>query len=474
MAPIPRFNGAPAVVVEMTEWDQVGPAQNPHLKGTSLGDDFRVQRLADTLRGRVDVGRRPEGLEITTTSFVGRIDVGPLRIAIRPKLPAMPLAQLLRYAYGLRDVSIVDETRSPTTRYGLHDLLVAMLAAEVEELLYGGLARRYVSLSEQLESPRGRILLNQVIRQGGIREARLPCHYFARQVNWQLNQVLRAGLCIAARMTEDRDLRRRVHRLAEMFGEVQPKADLDAGEIERAERGLTRLTAANAPALTIIRLLHDMLGVGFKPLGDPSRMPGFLFDMNAFFQRLLSRFLHDNLTSARIADEQAIHNVFNYAPDANPNQRTAPAPRPDYALFRGKKLCGFLDAKYRDVWERGLPAEWLYQLSIYALASPSQVSVLLYASMAAESCDERVEVRHPVSWSNKGPASVIVRPVWLPRLAQLLDLERSAQLSAERRRWAEDLVVLRTRGGRVGIGIKPRREAHISRDRNAFSEVSLR
>ena len=70
-------------------------------------------------------------------------------------------------------------------------------------------------------------------------------------------------------------------------------------------------------------------------------MPGFLFDMNIFFQRLLFRFLRENLASARIADELAIRNLFTYAPDANPRQRRAPAPRPDYALFYDKVLHGF-------------------------------------------------------------------------------------------------------------------------------------
>ena len=177
------------------------------------------------------------------------------------------------------------------------------------------------------------------------------------------------------------------------------------------------MTAASAPALRIIRLLSDMLGVAFEPVGAPSRMPGFLFDMNIFFQRLLSRFLRDNLTGSTIKEEAAIRNIFAYASDANPRHRSSPAPRPDFALFRGSALGGFMDAKYRDIWERGLPTDWIYQLSIYALASPIRVSVLLYATMNADACDERIEVRQPVHWSNERPASVILRPVPLMRLA---------------------------------------------------------
>ena len=352
----------------------------------------------------------------------------------------MPLARLLRYAYGLRDVSTIEETESPTTRHGLHDLLIELLAKEVEELLHRGLARRYVPLFEKLESPRGQILINEVIRRGGVQEAKLPCLHFERLADWHLNQVLRAGLESAAQMAEDRHLRQRVNQLSAMFGGVGVLARLRHEDIERAERDLTRLTAVCRPALTIIGLLHDSLGIAFDASQPLRRMPGFLFDMNVFFQRLLSRFLHDNLTTVRITDEVAIRGLFVFASDANPRRRKAPAPRPDYALFDGSELRGFLDAKYRDIWEKGLPAEWLYQLSIYALASPSELSVLLYASMAGEARDERIEVRQPIAWSGNPPASVIVRPVPLTYLAELLDPDRLESLAGARRQLAKELV----------------------------------
>jgi len=307
-----RPDDAAILLIELAEWDQVGPAQDQRLRGISLANNMPARQLAQALRNRVDIREGYQGLEITATSFVGRVDVGPLRIAIRPKLPAMPLARLLRYAYGLRDIATPEETetRAPTIRYGLQDLLIAMLAAEVEELLHRGLARRYVPLLDRLESPRGRISVEELARRAGITDSRLPCRYFERRVNWHLNQVLRAGLEAAARMAGDRELRRRVHRLADMFGDVERKARLEIRDVEQAERGLSRMTAANAPALTIIRLLQDMLGLAFEPSGEPNRMPGFLFDMNRFFQRLVSRFLHDNLIGQRVVDEWRIQNVY--------------------------------------------------------------------------------------------------------------------------------------------------------------------
>jgi 5-methylcytosine-specific restriction enzyme subunit McrC len=88
----------PAIFVEVSEWEELGPAQYVPLKGTSLAENASAQRLATSMRDWIDVRPGYDGLEIATTSFVGRVDVGPIRIAVVPKLPAMPLARLLRYA----------------------------------------------------------------------------------------------------------------------------------------------------------------------------------------------------------------------------------------------------------------------------------------------------------------------------------------------------------------------------------------
>jgi hypothetical protein len=76
MTPKMRPNDSPRFVVELTEWDQVGPAQDLRLKGSSLAGDAQSRRLAETLRGRLDIREGYDGLEIASTSFVGRVDIG--------------------------------------------------------------------------------------------------------------------------------------------------------------------------------------------------------------------------------------------------------------------------------------------------------------------------------------------------------------------------------------------------------------
>src|SRR4051812_20497487 len=114
--------------IKLTEWAQVGPGEYPELADQLLADSVSANPLVEQLRNRIDIRRTHGGLEIASTSFVGRIDVGRLRVAIQPKLNAMPLACLLRYAYTLRNLSVVSETAAPTAHRGLHDLLISLLA----------------------------------------------------------------------------------------------------------------------------------------------------------------------------------------------------------------------------------------------------------------------------------------------------------------------------------------------------------
>lgn len=449
-----QHNSQHTLNIEVPEWSRTIIDAATPLGGWSLVNDVAAQAAAASLKGKLEIRPSLKGLEIETTSVVGRVVVGPLNITIRPKLQAMPLARLLRYAYELRDIETFDEVQSPTAKYGFHDLIVELLAAEVEELLHRGLASVYVPFANSLESPRGKIDVHEIVRRGGIKRASLPCRYHERHANCPLNQVLRTGLKYAAKVTSDRDLRHRVNQLVARFADVEERASLTTLDIARTERSLTRLTAAYRPALVVIRLIHEMQGIDTTNPSARAQTLGFLFDMNAFYQRLLSRFFRANLVGQTIRDEHALQHAFAYASDGNPRQQKAPTPRPDYALFDTKGLKGFLDAKYRDAWEHGIPAHWLYQLSVYALASPSHSSTLLYATMSKDAVDEQIDIRNPGSNTNQVLASVILRPVQLERLADLVSPLRANQLVRARQDYARELSLLQLRPNGSTLGIR--------------------
>ena len=433
-----KISSAAPLLIKLNEWDSTNPKKDTRLLGISFRRDKDAQDLALSLQGKVNFFEGLEGLSIVSTSYVGRIDIGPIRLFIAPKLPSLPLTSLLRYCYGLKDIRAVGETDTPVKKQGIEDLLISLLSAEIEDFLTRGAPRKYVSVERDLGSPRGRILMSDLASRGGIFEASLPCRYSERLPNWHLNSVLMTGIEMAASMANDRDLRRHLHRLSSMFGNVSLLSNFGESEIDRAELQLSRLTENARPSIIIIRLLKQMLGAASEANAKMSRTPGFLFDMNLFFQRLVSRFIREN-TCSEIFDEQSIHKLFSYGPNKSQKRRRPPSPRPDFALYNNRALSHFLDAKYRDIWVRRFPIEWLYQLTAYSLASPRRVSVILYASMSDDACDELIEVRQPIAWSDDIPAVVVMRPVPLVPLAALLG-EHTPQGIAARKAFADKLV----------------------------------
>jgi 5-methylcytosine-specific restriction enzyme subunit McrC len=185
-------------------------------------------------------------------------------------------------------------------------------------------------------------------------------------------------------------------------------------------REMDRRTTAYEPALIVIELLLRGEGISLDGDVERVRLPGFLFDMNRFFQALLSRFLRDNLDGYEVEDESRFKGLFRYDPARNPLRRRAPVQKPDFVVRRDRKIIAVLDAKYRDLWERALPREMLYQLALYALgqSGPTRRAAILYPTMHTAASEQTIVVQEPIGGVSQ--ADVMIRPVKLLELDELL------------------------------------------------------
>jgi 5-methylcytosine-specific restriction enzyme subunit McrC len=189
--------------------------------------------------------------------------------------------------------------------------------------------------------------------------------------------------------------------------------------------------------LSIIRLLLEAQGVVLEGQTTTTKLPGFLFDMNAFFQALLSRFLRENLPEYSVRDENGLKGMMRYNPSFNPQRKRCPTPRPDYVVIRQGAICSILDAKYRDLWEKPLPREMLYQLVIYAISHPEgRKSSILYPTTHALAKEARIDVTHPLFGGHLG--QVCVRPVLLPMVERMIS-DKTSQGRRERATYAHRL-----------------------------------
>jgi len=417
--------------ISLDEWQTLKSAEDDRRDDLIPKFDKRTEEIITKLSDKLEILELRSGLEVRATSWVGRVTVGELTITVRPKISGLPLINLLRYAYSLRDLEVFTPTGYGASGETFQDLIIEQLANEATELISRGLHRDYLRFDSELASPAGRIHFGRFAHNYASAKSAILCTYYNRSDAVLLNQVLLAGLRLAGRVSTDNLLSDRVNRLAQILEPSIPTVHLRKADIDSARHIIDRRSSAYGSALTLIEMLVNGMGISLAESNEWIQLSGFLFDMNAFFQSLISRFLRDELPEFYIQDEHRLKDVFEYDQANNPLRRRAVVPRPDFAVMVGGKVIELLDAKYRDLWETKLPRDMLYQLAVYALSKNTGISrsTILYPTLASNAVDQVVLLKDPIYGHRC--AEIVMRPVNLMELEELI---RPRQRVANRRK----------------------------------------
>jgi 5-methylcytosine-specific restriction enzyme subunit McrC len=431
------------IAVGLAEWARASPATDVRLRGLRLVSSADRDLASVLAEQRVlEISGREDGLAVRSFSHVGRVELDGITVTVRPKLAANSLLELLRYAYSLRDLRLLNEASFATGEHGLQDLVIAQLQSEARELIHRGVVRRYVRRSEELASPRGRIDVGRIARLQNAAATTVPCSHYPRASDFLLNQVVRAGLELARGLAVAPFLRGGVARTAAIFAELASPLELNTAVLRTARWRLDRLSAAYAPVLRLVEILYESSCLDLEHGLGTVRLNGFLFDMNRFFQVLIGRFLRESLPDCRVGNEVSLRGMMTYAPGFNPLGRRSPLPRPDFVVTRRRDDKFLLDAKYRDLWRTELPREMLYQLSIYAMSQPpGATAAILYPTDDPAATEAIINIKEPTSDATR--AHVALRPVLIPQLLTLLG--NTAAKERERRALASALAFGRRR-----------------------------
>lgn len=410
-----------SVNVTLQEWQGVGPVDTPQLRGLSFEDDEQARQTAAALSqaGRLEILELVKGLHIQAHAHVGRLALGPLQLTIRPKIGGNALLRLFQFAYSLRNLHFLPAAEYGVEELDFQDLLLYQLLSEVKELLARGLHHTYVQRNQWLAKPQGRLDFQRYVRTRGEATAALPCTYYPRLADNLPNRLLLAGLQLGVGLTRDLGLRTDLRQLARQLALTVSPVRITTYLLAQTYQALDRRTAAYEPAVKLIEILFQGQSLGQDVNTSDMHLPGFLFDMNHFFQALVGRFLAEYLPNFTVHEEYRLYKAIAYAPEHNPRNRRPPAPRPDFVIMDGQKIVAVLDSKYRDLWERPLPRDMLYQLAMYAfLQGENATAAIIYPTTSENAQEAHLEIRD--FQHGKKKARVVLQPLNLRQLALTL------------------------------------------------------
>lgn len=374
----------PLPVLHVREWSTT----TPDSPGGAVLRDVRLSSadrdLIAELEGHASLRftELRSGLSVSVGPHIGTVNLSAVRLVVMPKLRLDHLMRMVAYAFDLSDL-LVTETRTTyvTAEHGIIDLLGISLLRAAERIVRGGLLPTYQSRNEDLITPRGRLDLSHIATH--LRRATLRCTYDDLTVDHELNQVLAAGLRLAASVMESPDLRLDLARSADRFFGDLERRPLSMDLLEAKLSGLDRRSSHYRTALTLIALIHHGARLGQHAEAGTMPLSSFMLNMNMVFERFLGRYLSEHRTDdVRIGIQDVRSDVFTYL--ANAGGWNQPTIRPDFVFYRRNQVIAVADAKYKNRHENPPSSAELYQLTTYGLAysMPEPREVLLLHPLA--------------------------------------------------------------------------------------------
>ncbi|WP_052480963.1 McrC family protein [Gilvimarinus agarilyticus] len=320
--------------------------------------------------------------------FCGVVQLGGLTLEILPKIHGKEsdpgacrevLVKMLRKA-GLMKVHRGAGAGIQTQKHTLLDIFIQEFCLLVREQVLMGKPRDYQQREENLGVIKGKLLINQQLRQNLNHQERLYCQFDELTDDILLNQAVKFTLRLLLPKCRSDRSKKAVTELLMQHDDISDQR-IDRQSLDRLT--LDRANQRYADILAWCRLFIDAENPDVTA-GKHSLL-SILFDMNLLFERWLAASLRPLARKAGLSlREQAPRRYLAYREDVD---RKVFQTRPDISLIdRNGKVHLIIDAKWKLLngpdAKLGVSQADLYQLSSYANRYHIHQVALAYPSQA--------------------------------------------------------------------------------------------
>ena len=336
-----------------------------------LGDADTFNLAIEPIAGTSDRYRVKPG------STVGAVEIGDMSVRIEPKIG---IPQLLSIAcYSMRLFRPQAEPFDFRKDEALPDVLARALATAARRTFAHGLLHGYRTEEDTLQTVRGRIRIDDQIRQRPGFMLPIDIRYDEFTDDILENRLVKAAAYRLARMRlRSEDARAGLSWVVGMLSQVS-LVEFAASDLPKTY--FSRLNEHYRDVLALARLI--LRHSAFSSARGAVRASGFLVNMNDLFQEFLTVALREALgvSSETLRSEREVE----FDEDGRAGLK------PDLSWW-DDDICTFVgDAKYKNLTNNRVPNADLYQLLAYATTLKLPGGLLVYAQGEADEWPYRVK-----------------------------------------------------------------------------------
>jgi 5-methylcytosine-specific restriction enzyme subunit McrC len=233
--------------------------------------------------------------KLKSTQYVGFIKIQKCTIQVLPKIYSEEknnihfLLQMLRYTNKLKikeqDLGELDKIKED-----IFEVVVYLYAKHLRELLRRDFKKNYVTNEEEITFLKGKLLINQQIRNNYIDNTKYYCRYDEFTENNLMNQIFKYSTELFFRATSSKYNKKLLEDILIYLCDVDYKK-IDLSDFEKIK--FTRLNQNYKPILNLCKLIFENMNIQFSAANKLETFV-FMFDMNRLFEEFIYEFIKRN------------------------------------------------------------------------------------------------------------------------------------------------------------------------------------
>jgi hypothetical protein len=323
------------------------------------------------------------GYQLRALSSVGVIGDDSFAIAIKPKIPAIPVEKILALSQFAGDQRLqIGNQRlaaqiNPSEDYGIIDVLAFSLCDSVETIVRNGIFKSAMEVTETSFGPSSGIDIEAAIEVGMVPPPRVL--RVQDDFNVPPNRLIISALLFIQESSQNRHVLSECKRLTSVFEDVK---ELDSEELRSYDStyflGIPRPDYARATELSLAILADHLIEFGKT---GAIMVSNLLVDMDYVFEVFCSKVLAESLSEKKF--EVLLQPEIEHRSIPRMDSRRIV---PDIIVAHresGKRIILDVKNKYSSLASDGKPSvsnSDLFQQHYYASNQAALVSILLYPS----------------------------------------------------------------------------------------------